>query len=110
MAIQTAVKMDGGAPLANCYVRVHDVSLKKDRTSSDGAKHFVSYGVSVYANASAANADPESQNALFVRELDRFKFKEVDPAGNLSALAYANLKTQVVALTWEANTGAIEDV
>ena len=110
MAIQAAVKMDGGAPLANAYVRVHDVTMKKDRTSSDNAKHYVTYGVSVYVNASAANADPESQNALFVRELDRFKFKEVDPAGNLSALAYANLKTQIVALEWEANTGAIEDV
>ena len=110
MAIQAAVKMDGGAPLANAYVRVHDVTMKKDRTSSDNAKHYVTYGVSVYVNASAANADPESQNPLFVRELDRFKFTEVDPAGNLSALAYANLKTQVVALTWEANTGAIEDV
>jgi len=110
MAIQTAVKMDGDAPLANAYVRVHDVTMKKDRNSTDNAKHFVTYGVSVYANASAANADPGSQNPLFVRELDRFKFTEVDPAGNLSALAYANLKTQVVALTWEANTGAIEDV
>ena len=110
MAIQTAVKMDGGAPLANAYVRVHDVSLKKDRTSSDSAKHYATYGVSVYVNASAANADTESQDALFVRELSRFKFKEVDPAGNLSALAYANLKTQIVALEWEANTGAIEDV
>ena len=70
MAIQTAVKMDGGAPLANCYVRVHDISIKKDRLSSDGAKHFVSYGVSVYANASAANADPRSQNPLFVADED----------------------------------------
>ena len=110
MAIQTAVKMDGDAPLANAYVRVHDISIKKDRTSSDNAKHYVAYGVSVYVNASAANADTESQNPLFVRELDRFKFTEVDPAGNLSALAYANLKTQIVALEWEANTGAIEDV
>ena len=110
MAITANIRTEGGAALNGCYVRVHDVSLKKDRTSSDNAKHYVTYGVSVYVNASAANADTESQNALFVRELDRFKFKEVDPAGNLSALAYANLKTQVVALTWEANTGAIEDV
>jgi hypothetical protein len=42
--------------------------------------------------------------------LDRFKIREVDPAANLSALAYANLKTQIVALEWEANTNAIEDV
>ena len=110
MAITANIRTEGGAALNGCYVRVHDISIKKDRLSSDGAKHFVSYGVSVYANASAANADPESQNALFVRELDRFKFTEVDPAGNLSALAYANLKTQIVALEWEANTGAIEDV
>ena len=110
MAIQSAVKLDGDAPLANAYVRVHDVMLKKDRSSSATNKHYMTYGVSVYVNASAANADPDSQSPLFVRRLDRFKITEVDPAANLSALAYNNLKTKIVTLNWEANTGAIEDV
>ena len=110
MAIQSAVKLVGDAPLANAYVRVHDVMLKKDRNSSANAKHYLTYGVSVYVNASAANADPDSQSPLFVRRLDRFKITEVDPAANLSALAYTNLKTKIVALNWEANTNAIEDV
>ena len=110
MAIQTAVKMDGGAPLANAYVRVRDIILMKDRTSSDNRKHSVAYGVTVYVNANASNADQSGQQGLYVRDLSRFKFKEVDPAANLSALAYADLKTRIVALEWEANTGAIEDV
>ena len=62
MAIQSAVKLDGDAPLANAYVRVHDVMLKKDRSSSATNKHYMTYGVSVYVNASAANADPDSQS------------------------------------------------
>ena len=110
MAIQSAVKMEGGAPLANAYVRVHSINLKKDRASSATNKHYLTYDVSIYVNASAANADPDSQNALYCRELAHFKVREVDPAANLSALAYGNLKTKIVALTWEANTGAIEDV
>ena len=110
MAIQTTVKMDGDATLANCYVRIHDIILKKDRASSANAKHSVTYAVTVYVNANASNADEDSRRGLYVRKLDRFKFAEVDPAGNLSALCYADLKTRIVALEWEANTGAIEDV
>ena len=110
MAIQSMVKMEGGAPLANAYVRVHSLNLKKDRASSATNKHYLTYDVSIYVNASAANADPASQNALYCRELAHFKVREVDPTANLSALAYANLKTKIVALPWEANTGAIEDV
>ena len=110
MAIQSAVKMDVDATLANCYIRIKDIILVKDRESSANAKHFVTYAVTVYVNASASNADTDSSRGLFVRRLDRFKFAEVDPAGNLSALCYADLKTRIVALEWEANTGAIEDV
>lgn len=109
MAIQTAVKLDGDAPLANAYVRIHDIVLKKHRRSTANAKHSITYGVSVYVNASAANADPDSEGPLYVRRLDRCKINEVDPAANLSALCYTDLKSKIVALRWEANTGAIED-
>ena len=109
MAINSNIQMEG-APLSGTYVRIHSISLKKDRNSSATNKHYITYDVSVYRNASAANADPDSQHALYCRELQHFKIREVDPAANLSALAYANLKTKIVALEWEANTGAIEDV
>ena len=110
MAIQSGVKLDGDAPLANAYVRVHSINLKKDRASSATNKHYLTYDVSIYVNASAANADPASQNALYCRELAHFKVREVDPTANLSALAYTNLKPKIVALEWEANPGAIEAV
>ena len=110
MAIQSMVKMEGGAPLNNAYVRVHSINLVKDRNSSATNKHFLTYYVSVYANADAATADPNSQSALYCRELQHGKVREVDPTANLSALAYADLKTKFVAMEWEANTGAIEDV
>ena len=110
MAIQTAVKMDGGAPLSDTYVRIHHISMKKNRNSSDSAKHYVTYVVSVYVDASAANADKESTNALFVRELDMFQFTEVNPAGNLPGLAYADLKARIVGLGWESASSDIEDV
>jgi hypothetical protein len=110
MALNSNIKLDGNAPLVGAYVRVSDVMLKKDRNSSANAKHYITYGVSAYVNASAAAADPDSRNSLHVPLLDRFKIREVDPAANLSALAYANLKTKIVALEWEANTNAIEDV
>ena len=58
MAIQTAIKVEGGVDVANCYVRIHDINLKKDRTSTSSDKHYVSYGVSVYRNASDAGNDP----------------------------------------------------
>ncbi len=41
MAIQTAVRLDGDAPLANAYVRVHENMPKKDRNSSANAKHYL---------------------------------------------------------------------
>ena len=110
MAIQSAVKMEGGAPLANAYVRVHSINLKKDRASSATNKHYLTYDISIYVNASAATAHTGSQNALYCRDLAHAKIREVDHTANLSALAYANLKTKIVALEWEANTGAIEDV
>jgi hypothetical protein len=110
MALNSNVRMEGGAPISGAYVRVHSINLKKDRNSSANVKHYLTYDVSIYINAEAAAADPDSQNALYCRELQHFKIREVDPTANLSALAYANLKTKIVALEWEANTGAIEDV
>jgi len=110
MAIQTAIKVEGGVDVANCYVRISDIVLAKDRTSTANAKHYITYGVSVYRNASDAGNDPDSGRAMFVRDLDRFKITGADPAVNLSALCYNDLKTKIVAKRWEANTGAIESV
>ena len=110
MAIQSTVKFEGVATLANAYVRIHSIDLKKDRNSSETNKHYLTYDVSIYQNGTTAAADPGSQKALYCRDLQHFKIREVDPAANLSALAYNNVKTKIVALEWEANTNAIEDV
>jgi hypothetical protein len=110
MAIQTAIKVEGGVDVANCYVRIHDITLKKNRSSTSSDKHYVTYSVTVYRNASDAGNDPEGGRAMYVRDLDRFKIVGADPAVNLSALCYNDLKTKIVAKRWEANTGAIESV
>ena len=110
MAIQATVKFEGVAPLANAYVRLSGLSLKKARTSAEDNKHYLIFNVSVYVNAQAATDDPEGRASLNCRDLKHFKVYEVDPAANLSALAYNTLKAKIVALNWEANTGAIEDV
>jgi hypothetical protein len=47
---------------------------------------------------------------MYVRGLDRFKITGADPAVNLSALCYNDLKAKIVVKRWEANTGAIESV
>jgi len=42
--------------------------------------------------------------------LDRFKVLDIDPAADIPALCYADLKERIVALEWESQTSDIEDV
>jgi hypothetical protein len=109
VAIQSAVKFEG-APLANAYVRIHSIALKKNRNSSETNKHYLTYDVSIYQNGTTAAADPESQKALYCKDLQHFKIREVDPAADIPALCYADLKERIVALEWESQTSDIEDV
>ena len=60
----------------------------------------MTYGVTVYRNATDAGNDPEGGSAMYVRGLDRFKITGAGPAVNLSALCYNDLKAKIVALGW----------
>ena len=102
MAINTTIQVPPGGDVADCYVRLTDMTVKKIREDDDPANHthYVTYGVH------ASKDDVEIQ----LRELDRFKVLDIDPAADIPALCYADLKKRIVALEWESKTSDIEDV
>jgi len=102
MAINTSIKVPPGVAVDDVYVRLTDVMVKKNREDDDPANHthYVTYGVH------ASKDDVEIQ----LLELDRFKVLDIDPAADIPALCYADLKERIVALEWESQTSDIEDV
>jgi len=102
MAINTTIQVPPGVDVADCYVRLTDMMVKKNRSedSTGFEQHYVTYGVH------ASKDDVEIQ----LRELDRFKVLDIDPAADIPALCYADLKERIVALEWESQTSDIEDV
>lgn len=102
MAIKTSIKVPPGVAVNDVYVRLTDVMVKKNRDEDSGSfgQHYVTYGV----HASKGNVE------IQLRQLDRFKVNDIDEAGDIPALCYADLKGRIVALEWESQTSDIEDV
>jgi hypothetical protein len=102
MAITAAVRVPPTVDVADCYIRLTDIMAGKNREDddSDNHTHYITYGVHV----------SKGGVEIPLRNLDRFKVTDINPAGNLPGLAYADLKARIVGLGWESATSDIEDV
>ena len=114
MAILATVKLRGGIEVANAYIRTKAVNaVKKDREGTAG--FYTTYSAEAFVSKAVCDAGAE---ALPVDGELTFKIRNLETKTGLTGdlvpdafgILYADLKAQIVARGWEANTAAIEDV
>ena len=94
MAVQGTIVTMGKLTATNAYLRVSDITIKKDVDSNSPGygKWHMAYGVDCYVSADErASASPTT---LVAPSVDRFKVTSDTEPSDPYAAAYADLKAQ----------------